>query len=94
MYCSRTSFPLLFGAIVHDLLNSDSSPAHKYGALSMTVSVGSFILRHPELKDNMETFMMQFVLPQFASSEPYMRAVVSLLLNRLTNLFDDGNTRP
>jgi hypothetical protein len=66
----------------HDLVHSDSLPAHKYGALNMTVSVGSFILRHPDLKDNMETFMMQFVLPHFTSSEPYMRAVVSLLVNR------------
>jgi hypothetical protein len=75
-------------------MHSDSSPAHKYGALNMTVSVGSFILRHPDLKDNMETFMMQFVLPHFTSSEPYMRAIVSLLINRLKRLFDECPVLP
>ena len=45
----------------------------------MTVSVGAFMLRHPELKNSMEAFMMRFVLPEFTSSEPYMRAIVSLV---------------
>ena len=35
---------------------------------------------HPEVKESMEVFMMQHDLPGFASGEPYMRAVVSLVL--------------
>ena len=33
-------------------------------------------MRHPDVKGNMEQFMMQHVLPEFASPEPYMRAIV------------------
>jgi importin-7 len=54
----------------------NSAPPQKYGALNMTVALGPFILRHPELKNNVESFMLQHVLPEFSSSEPYMRAIV------------------
>ena len=42
----------------------------------MTAALGQFIMRHPDVKGNMEQFMMQHVLPEFASPEPYMRAIV------------------
>lgn len=43
----------------------------------MTAALGPFIMRHPEVKGNMEHFMIQNVLPEFTATEPYMRAVVS-----------------
>lgn len=43
----------------------------------MTAALGPWIMRHPEVKNNMEQFMLQFVTPEFSSSEPYLRAIVS-----------------
>lgn len=43
----------------------------------MTAALGHFIMRHPEVKGSMEQFLVQHVLPEFTSSEPYMRAIVS-----------------
>lgn len=43
----------------------------------MTAALGHFIMRHPDVKNNMEQFVMQHVLPEFAATEPYMRAIVS-----------------
>lgn len=37
-------------------------------------------MHHPDVKGGMEQFMMQYVLPEFTASEPYMRAIVSLCL--------------
>lgn len=46
----------------------------------MTAALGQFIMRHPDVKDNMEQFLVSHVLPEFAAPEPYMRAVVCILL--------------
>lgn len=43
----------------------------------MTAALGHFIMRHPDVKNNMEQFLMEHVLPEFAAPEPYMRAIVS-----------------
>jgi hypothetical protein len=43
----------------------------------MTAALGPFIMRHPEVKNNMEQFMLQHVAPEFTSTEPYLRAIVS-----------------
>lgn len=45
----------------------------------MTAALGAFIMHHPDVKNNMEQFMTQHVLPEFTSPEPYMRAIVSPL---------------
>ncbi len=42
----------------------------------MTAALGRWIMRHPEVKNNMEQFMLQFVTPELTSSEPYIRAIV------------------
>lgn len=52
------------------------APPQRFGALNMTAALGPFIMRHPEVKNSMESFLMQHVLPEFASPEPYMRAIV------------------
>lgn len=59
---------------------SNAAPPQKFGALNITAALGPFVMRHPEVKGSMEEFMMQHVLPEFTSSEPYMRAIVSLVL--------------
>ena len=55
-----------------------SKPAapQRFGALNMTAALGQFIMRHPDVKDNMEQFLVQHVLPEFSAPEPYMRAIV------------------
>ena len=42
----------------------------------MTAALGAFIMHHPDVKDSMEQFMTQNVLPEFSSPEPFMRAIV------------------
>lgn len=51
----------------------------RFGALNMTAALGHFIMRHPDVKDNMEQFSVQHILPEFGAPEPYMRAIVSRL---------------
>lgn len=43
----------------------------------MTAALGPWMLAHPDVKNKMEQFVMQFVVPEYLSSEPYLRAVVS-----------------
>jgi|ERR1700722_18777392 len=57
-------------------LDRNAQAPQRYGALNMTAALGPFIMRHPEVKGNMEQFMLQHVLPEFASTDPYMRAIV------------------
>lgn len=44
----------------------------------MTAALGPFIMRHPDVQGNMENFLVQHVLPEFSSPEPYLRAIVSI----------------
>jgi hypothetical protein len=65
----------------------NASAPQRFGALNMIAALGPFIMRHPEVKNNMEQFMLQHVAPEYSSSEPYMKAIVSPLImgNILTN---------
>ena len=47
----------------------------------MTAALGPWMLAHPDVKDEMEHFVMQYVVPEYTSSEPYLRAVVRLTHN-------------
>jgi hypothetical protein len=44
----------------------------------MTAALGPWMMRHPEVKNNMEAFVVQFVTPEFRAQEGYLRAVVGL----------------
>lgn len=44
----------------------------------MVAALGRQIMKHPEVKTNMEQFMIQFVTPELESPEPFLRAIVSL----------------
>ncbi|KAI6098151.1 armadillo-type protein [Pisolithus sp. B1] len=50
------------------------SPPEKFGVLSMAAVLGPFMMRHPDVRGNMEQFMVQYVLPAF-SGEPYLRSI-------------------
>jgi len=68
-----TFMPIL--AFVNTVLQSNPSPAHRFGVLNMTAALGPFIMRHPEVKGQMEQFVMQHVTPQFDAPEAYLRAI-------------------
>jgi hypothetical protein len=47
----------------------------------MMSALGPFIVRHPDVKGSIEQFMVQYVLPEFTSQEPYLRSVVRLFIS-------------
>jgi ribonucleoside-diphosphate reductase subunit M2 len=47
----------------------------------MMSALGPFIVRHPDVKGSIEQFMVQYVLPEFTSQEPYLRSVVCLFFS-------------
>jgi len=55
----------------------------------MIAALGPWLMRHPDVKGNMETFVMQFVTPEFKSEQPYLRAIVSFFLFILLRGSDD-----
>ena len=61
-------------------IHSPSPAPQRFGALNMIAALGPWLMRHPDVKGNMETFVMQFVTPEFKSEQPYLRAIVSCLL--------------
>ena len=46
----------------------------------MTAALGPFIMRHPDVKGNMEQFILQNIIPEFSTPEPYMRAIACEVL--------------
>ena len=66
---------------INNVLRSNPEAPKKYGALSMTVTLAPFIMRHPEVRDSMEQFLVQHVLPCFNAPEPYLRAVACESVN-------------
>jgi hypothetical protein len=43
----------------------------------MAAALGPYMMRHPEVKNSVESFVMQFVTPEFGAQEGYLRAIVS-----------------
>ncbi|KAH9851744.1 ARM repeat-containing protein [Lenzites betulinus] len=76
---TKTTFLPILG-FINRVLQSKPAAPQRYGALNMTAALGPFIMRHPDVKGNMEQFMLQYVLPEFAAPEPYMRAVACEVL--------------
>ncbi|KAH7915448.1 armadillo-type protein [Hygrophoropsis aurantiaca] len=76
---TKTAFlPIL--NFVNTVLRSNAPAPQRFGALTITSALGPFIIRHPEVKGNMEQFMLQHVLPEFSATEPYMRAIACEVL--------------
>ncbi|TFK52379.1 ARM repeat-containing protein [Heliocybe sulcata] len=73
-----TFMPIL--AFIHNVLKSNQPAPQRFGALNMTAALGTFMMKHPEVQKSMEQFMVQHVLPEFASPEPYMRAIACEVL--------------
>lgn len=73
-----TFMPVL--QFIESVLKSSASPEQRFGALNMTVALCPYLLRHPDVKDSMETFIMQFVTPAFESPDPYLKAIACEVL--------------
>ncbi|KAK0187704.1 armadillo-type protein [Armillaria mellea] len=71
---TKTTFlPIL--TFINSVLQSNASATQRFGALNMAAALGPWMMKHPTVKDNMETFIMQYVTPQLSSPEPYLRAI-------------------
>ncbi|PCH39811.1 ARM repeat-containing protein [Wolfiporia cocos MD-104 SS10] len=79
---TKTTFlPIL--QFINRVLAPKPAPAQRFGALNMTAALGPFIMRHPQVKDSMEQFMIQHVLPEFSSPEPFLRAIACEVLGTI-----------
>jgi hypothetical protein len=54
--------------------------------------LGPFIVRHPDVKGSIEQFMVQYVLPEFTSQEPYLRSVACEVFGVVTKASITRNT--
>ena len=73
---TKTTFLPILG-FINSILRAHGPPEQRFGALNMTAALGRQIMKHPEVKGNMEQFMLQYVSPELESPEPYLRAIVS-----------------
>ncbi|KAF9065181.1 armadillo-type protein [Rhodocollybia butyracea] len=71
---TKTTFMPILG-FINNILRSNSAPQQRFGALNMTAALGPWIMKHPEVRNNMEQFVQQFVTPEFSSPEPYLRSI-------------------
>ncbi|KAI3621267.1 nonsense-mediated mrna decay protein [Moniliophthora roreri] len=76
---TKTAFMPILG-FINTVLRSNSPAPQRFGALNMTAALGPWIMKHPDVKNNMEQFLLQFVTPEFTSNEPYMRAIACEVL--------------
>ncbi|KIP02790.1 hypothetical protein PHLGIDRAFT_95597 [Phlebiopsis gigantea 11061_1 CR5-6] len=68
---------------INRVLSSKPAAPQRFGALNMTAALGHFIMRHPDVKNNMEQFLVSHVLPEFTAQEPYMRAIACEVLGTI-----------
>ncbi|KAF8956524.1 armadillo-type protein [Flammula alnicola] len=77
-----TFLPIL--GFINSILRVHGPPEQRFGALNMTAALGRQIMKHPEVKNNMEQFMLQFVSPELESPEPFLRAIALEILGTVT----------
>ncbi|KAF4617901.1 hypothetical protein D9613_006252 [Agrocybe pediades] len=77
-----TFLPIL--GFINSILRVHGSPEERFGALNMTAALGRQIMKHPEVKNNMEQFMLQFVSPELESPQPFLRAIALEILGTVT----------
>lgn len=66
---------------------STTSPEQRFGALNMVVCLSSVIMVHPSVKDDIDTFMMNNVIPLLSSEVGYLRAVAAEVVGALEQRF-------
>ncbi|KAJ6552930.1 armadillo-type protein [Mycena capillaripes] len=74
-----TFMPIL--AFINTVLQSNAPAAQRFGALRMSAILVPWLMRHPEVGPaNLEQFLLQYVTPEFASEQPYLRVVACQVL--------------
>ncbi|GJE91719.1 ARM repeat-containing protein [Phanerochaete sordida] len=76
---TKVAFMPILG-FINRVLGSKPPAPQRFGALNMTAALGHFIMRHPDVKNNMEQFLMEHVVGEFTAPEPYMRAIACEVL--------------
>jgi importin-7 len=66
---------------------STTSPEQRFGALNMVVCLSSVIMVHPSVKGDIDTFMMNNVIPLLSSEIGYLRAVAAEVVGALEQRF-------
>ncbi|KJA23271.1 hypothetical protein HYPSUDRAFT_40079 [Hypholoma sublateritium FD-334 SS-4] len=77
-----TFLPIL--GFINSILRAHGPAEQRFGALNMTAALGRQIMKHPDVKNNMEQFMLQFVSPELESPEPFLRAIALEILGTVT----------
>ncbi|KAG8724819.1 hypothetical protein FRC09_013780 [Ceratobasidium sp. 395] len=63
--------------------NPTATPQSRFGAHRMMACLAGVIMKHPEAKGVMENFVVTHILPEFQSSQAYLRAVACELVTAL-----------
>ncbi|RDB14686.1 hypothetical protein Hypma_016434 [Hypsizygus marmoreus] len=80
---TKTTFMPILG-FINTVLRSHSPAPQRFGALNMTAALAPWMMRHPDVKGNVEAFVLQFVTPEFNSQEPYLRAIACEVVGTVT----------
>ncbi|KAG2143678.1 hypothetical protein DEU56DRAFT_754477 [Suillus clintonianus] len=62
-----------------------STPAQRFGTFTMMSVLGLFIVHHLDVKGSIKQFVVQYVLPDFTSQEPYLRSVLTRFKHNFNN---------
>ncbi|KAH7097641.1 ARM repeat-containing protein [Auriculariales sp. MPI-PUGE-AT-0066] len=76
-----TFLPIL--NFVNSVLNGQSSPEQKYGALKITSALVAHMVRSPSVKSSIEPFLTMHVLPAYSAPEGYMRLIAMDVLTSI-----------
>ncbi|KAF8651929.1 hypothetical protein AX16_004573 [Volvariella volvacea WC 439] len=71
---TKTTFMSILG-FINSVLNANPTPEQRFGALNMTAALGPWIMRHPDVQNSMEGFILQNVTPALSAPEGYLRAI-------------------
>ncbi|KAF5381241.1 hypothetical protein D9757_007902 [Collybiopsis confluens] len=74
---TKTAFMPILG-FINNILRSSAPPQQRFGALNITAALGPWIMKHPDVRNNMEEFLQQFVVKDFTAPEGYLRGIVSI----------------
>lgn len=87
---SATFIPTL--TFVQNLLAAESTPPEqRFGALNMVVCLSSVIMVHPNVKGDIDTFLLRNVIPLLGSDVGYLRAVAAEVVGALEQRFVTWN---
>ncbi|QRV92799.1 importin beta N-terminal domain [Ceratobasidium sp. AG-Ba] len=80
---TKAVFEPMLNFINSVLGNPNATPQNRFGAHRMTACLASVIMKHPEAKGVMESYIVTHVFPDFNSEHPYLRAVSCELVTAL-----------